>query len=86
MYGKEMQNHQPACQAFKQHITAATIHGGLYDQKLLTCYGPDGHCLRGEEQGNGRAESQGLCKATMGSLLVKNWYDLREHMLTSGRN
>ena len=35
---------------------------------------PDGHCVRGEEQSNGRAEPQGLCKPTMGNPLAKIKY------------
>jgi len=35
---------------------------------------PDGHCVRGEEQSNGRAEPQGLCKPTMGNPSAKFEY------------
>ena len=32
---------------------------------------PNGYCVRGEEQSNGRVEPQGLCKPTMEDLLAK---------------
>jgi len=35
---------------------------------------PDGHCVRGEEQSNGRAEPQGPCKPTMGDPSAKFEY------------
>ena len=70
-----MQNREPACKAFKQHTTAETIHGGLQDEKLMIPQSrPDKHCVRGEEQSNGRAEPQGLCKPTMGNPSAKFEY------------
>jgi hypothetical protein len=35
---------------------------------------PNRHCVRGEEQSNGRAEPQSLCKPTMEDLSAKFEY------------
>ena len=47
---------------------------------------PAGHCLRGEEQSNGRAEPQALCKSKWETRQPNlSIYNFRERILTSGR-